>query len=179
MEFSQLFTDFIDEVYEDLVDQSQYSKAYLSGWFLADSNLGKLNASIDSCYEIDRLTGVSGVVTGREINPWLGAEEQSIYKKLFDYEYFNRQAKYALSGVGGRVAEWVSIKEGDSSVTRVNKSEMAKTLKGMARDAKDDLDSLIKNYLRFRAVPQQVVGDDEIYDSYYSPRNYNPRFRNE
>jgi hypothetical protein len=63
--------------------------------------------------------------------------------------------------------DWVNLQEGDSKITRVNYNEVSKNLRGLAKDAKETLDKAVKMYLKYGAVPQQIVGDDTVGISNY------------
>jgi len=161
-------TDLVESTYSDLGEMSNYSVEYLSGWYLDNSNIGKLNNLIDSSFSGCVLKDSLGVVTGGYITGDLNGEEQGIFKKLFEYEYYNRQTKYALSGMAGANAnDWITIKEGDSSIQRVNKNESVKTLRQLSRDARQDLEFMVMNYLKFNTSPEQVTGDDDIAGGFY------------
>ena len=45
-------------------------------------------------------------------------------------------------------------------ITRTNKNEIAKTYRGMAKDAEEDLEKAVYAYNYYNAVPRQVAGGD-------------------
>ena len=58
----------------------------------------------------------------------------------------------------------LSLKDGESAVTFVNRNEVAKVYKGLASDSKANLDDLVAKYNIYEAKPQQVGGfEGEIY----------------
>jgi hypothetical protein len=107
-------------------------------------------------------------MTSYTITPDMGSEETAIYQKIFELDFYNKQARNTLKGAAGYAGgDWVSLREGDSSITRANKNEVAKSYKSLANDTKQELDKMIQSYLKFRATPQQVVGDDTFSNGYY------------
>jgi hypothetical protein len=162
------FNDFIRSVYEEIGEDAGYSHEYLAYWFAGNYNLGRLNTLIDTCYSGSYTTGEYGEMTDYVIAPEMGSEETSIYQKIFELDFYNKQARNTLKGAAGyNGGDWVSLKEGDSSITRANRNEVAKSYKSLAQDTKSELEKMVQSYLKFRAVPQQVVGDDIIEGRYY------------
>lgn len=166
MQYPQWFSDFVNSVYSDLGDREDYSVQYLIGWFLSPSNLGTLNAQIGTCYQVTGYLSNSGDVTGLGIEPQLNGQELAIYKSNFDVFFYNREAKIALSGSYG-VGSWTNIREGDSSVTRLNRSELARTFNQFKKDAQEATDNLVINYLKNNTLAQSVDGSDTVSDTYW------------
>lgn len=168
MQYPNYFNDFIRSVQEEIGQDAGYTYEYLAYWFVGNYNLGMLNNLIDTCYSGSYVTGQYGEMTSYQITPEMGQEETAIYEKIFELDFYNKQARNILrdaAGQGGN--DWISLREGDSSITRVNKNEVAKNYKSLAQDIKSQLDKMIESYLKFRATPQQVVGDDTIAATYY------------
>lgn len=161
------YNDFIRSVYEEIGESAGYSYEDLAYWFVGNYNLGKLNTLIDTCYSGSYITGEYGEMTSYSIIPEMGSEESSIYQKIFELDFYNKKARDTLQEISSAGQDWLSLREGDSSITRVNKNEVAKSYKSLASDAKQELDKMIQSYLKFRATPQQVVGDDAVYAGYY------------
>jgi hypothetical protein len=167
---SLYFDDFIQSVYDEIGEQAGYSQEYLANWFAGNSNLGRLNVLIDTSYSGSYTTGNYGEILSYDIEPDLGQQEMAIYKKIFEIDYFNKQARYSLSGVGilaNGGSDWISLREGDSAITRTNRNEVAKTFKSMSSDSRAELNQMVDSYLKFKAKPEQVVGDDTVAGGYY------------
>lgn len=162
------FSTFIENVYHDLGNPSDYPIFRLSGWFLDNANVGKLNNLIGTCFSGVRETGINGTITGFYLSPDINDDQLAIYKMLFDYEYYKSLTRDVARSAASNSSDWISLREGDSSITRVNKNELSKNFKGLASDAKSDLDSAVKMYLKYNSIPQQVAGDDTIGESNYS-----------
>lgn len=161
------FNSFVSGVWEDLGERLDYSQAYLSGWFLDTANIGLVNTQIDTCFHLTGYTGISGVLTGICIAPCMHSQEQAIFKSNFDVFFYVREGRLALSGAYSAVGSWVNLKEGDSSITRINRADLARTYNLMAKDARQALKDLVKLYLKNGAKPQSVNGNDTISAPYY------------
>jgi hypothetical protein len=176
-----LFDDFIQSVYDEIGEQAGYSQEYLANWFAGNSNLGRLNNLIDASFSGSYVTGSYGEILSYDIDPDLSSSEMSIYKKIFEIDYYNKQARYSLSGAAGVAGgnDWISLREGDSAITRINRNEVARTFRSMSKDCSEDLDKMVSSYLKFNNSPQQVVGDDYFEAGYYSGpnSNYTAEFR--
>jgi hypothetical protein len=163
------FDEFIQSVYDEIGEQAGYSQEYLANWFAGNANLGRLNNLIDTCFSGTYETGNYGEVLAYDIEPDLGSQEMAIYKKIFEVDYYVKSARNVLHGAAGLVPgqDWVSLKEGDSSITRSNRNEVARTYKTLSKDATEELNKMVNSYLKFKSLPQQVVGDDSVEAGYY------------
>ncbi len=179
--------NLIYQNWEDISQTAGQSLAYTSGYFLAASNLGKLNNSLDTDYMVHCLTGVSGNITGYTICPTMCPEVQGIYSYLYQWDFYNTQQKWALSGIGGggATSTVTNIKEWNRSISfGGTKVEVARIFKDLSLQAKNDYIDAVKYFLKFGAVPGLVVGTDDQagwYNGYglgygnyggYSPRNF-------
>jgi len=140
-----------DEIFANEFDyDSGYAQFYfISGWLA--NNIGQLNTKIYTEFEV-----VSGNFspTGE-----FKQEERAIYKQMYLYEFYTKKTRQVLRGVDSSV-DFVSLREGDTMITRTNKNELAKTYRGLANDAKTEMDQLIDSYRIFQAAPIQVAGFD-------------------
>jgi hypothetical protein len=111
------------------------------------------------------------------IFPEMGHQEAAIYRKIFELDFYTKQARNTLRGIAGSEGgDWTSLREGDSSITRLNKNEVAKSFNSLANSTREELMKMSQYYLKFNSVPQQVVGDDYIPGSYY--RGISPDYDN-
>jgi hypothetical protein len=166
-------SDFIESVYHDLSNPVEYPIFRLSGWFLDNANLGKLNNLIGTCLSGIRHKDLEGNTTGYSLDPEPSSDQLGIYKMLFDYEYYKTLSRTVAQSAASNASDWINLKEGDSSITRVNKNELSKNFRGLANDAKKDLDMAVKMYLKYNSNPQQVVGDDTIGQNRYYRTEWN------
>lgn len=170
-------SNFISNLYDELDQPDDYSIARLSGWFLDASNLGRLNNLIGTDYLPTGLTDPNtNAVTGYSITPEIGNNELGIYKLLFDYNYYVQLARNTALAATNAAGDWVSLAEGDSKISRINKNEVAKNLRAISRDSKDALDKAVKMYLKYGAIPQQIAGDDTVGVTNYVIVEYNRNY---
>jgi hypothetical protein len=156
----EYFTKFVYGVYNDLGEPEDYTIAKISAWFLDNANVGKLNNLIGT-----QISGVAykddhGVVTGYDLVPNPTNDQLAIYKMIFDCEYFKNQSKNLARSAFTFGNDWTNLQEGDSSITKINKNEISKNFRIMAKDCQIELAKTVKMYLKYGAVPEQVVGDD-------------------
>lgn len=127
-------------------DSSLASLQSIESWL--DANLGLLNTMINTSY--------------CEEDSELDSEAQAIYKQLYLYNYYSKKARNALRGIIGTCEQdsnsIASISDGESRVTFTNKNETAKVIRGMAKDAKENLDMLVGQYNMYQSEPRQVGG---------------------
>jgi hypothetical protein len=172
MQTKKWLSDFANSLCVDLAN-SDYTEEYLLGWFLDPSNVGALNNQIDACYSTVAYKDSAGRCTGICIEPEMGPAEMALFRLNFDYFYFGREAKRALQGSYSS-SSWTTLKEGDSSITKVNKSDLARTFNMMMKDTDQKRKDMTFEYLRNTARPQSVEGQDTVPGSYYSPDYYLP-----
>jgi hypothetical protein len=142
-------------------DVSRFPISYVSGWL--ETNLGELSSITHEDFSIGE--------TGNILPSGLSQAEESIFSKLYTIHYYKKAAREVLRGVvwsnSDSVAnDWTSIKEGDSSVQRVSKNSISKSLNDLALAEKEELDKLLYQYNMHKSSPLQVAGDDGNY--YYT-----------
>jgi hypothetical protein len=91
--------------------------------------------------------------------PELCIEESAIFKQLYLLSYYRKKMNDTLRGIDDSVA-WITLKEGDSVITKTNKNEVAKTWRGLMNDTKNELKTLADKYLIYSAAPVQVLEID-------------------
>tara|TARA_Y100000356_G_scaffold45655_1_gene35929 strand:+ start:1634 stop:2122 length:489 start_codon:yes stop_codon:yes gene_type:complete len=129
----------------------------ISGWF--ENNIGELNTLIFTSFSGSGEAGKSSHV----FHPKMGLEESGIYKKLYLKHFYQKKARNVLKGIDSSV-DFISLREGDSMITRTNKNEIAKTYRGMAKDAEEDLEKAVYAYNYYNAAPRQVAGGEVRLD---------------
>ena len=126
--------------------------AAVSGWLF--ENLGKLNTYIYTDFTGNGASGTYGVID---------IEAQNILKELYLNNYYNKEARNALRGIinsnvsGDNV---LALKDGESSVTFVNRNEVSKVYRGLASDCMDRVTRLAAQYNIYQAQPRQLGGID-------------------
>jgi hypothetical protein len=111
-----------------------------SGWF--SNNLGQLNNLIFTSYDGE--------------DPALKNEEEAIYKCLYLSSYYKTRAASVLRNMDSTTIEWLSLREGDSSVQLQNKNEVAKTFLLLSREKQAEIASLVTAYNLYQARPSDV-----------------------
>jgi len=95
-------------------------------------------------------------------------EEENILTQLYLKNYYNKQARSILVGGGGgsgSALDWTRLSEGDTTIVRSNKTEIAKNYKSLAGDASIELGDLVYSYNFYRSMPRQTAGIDGGYVS--------------
>ena len=133
----------------------------ISGWLAY--NVGLLNTILYTAYSGASAADVGGAVdtsdTVLEPSGQFRFEEADIYKQVYLTNYYTKKARAVLKGIDSSV-DFISLREGDSMVTRTNKNEIAKTYRGLTNDAEDRLQMLTAKYNIYGAAPVQVAGLD-------------------
>ena len=135
----EYFTKFVYGVYTELDEPENFSIAKISAWFLDNANVGKLNNLIGT-----QISGVAykdtyGVVTGYDLVPNPSNDQLAIYKMIFDCDYFKNQSKNLARGATTIGSDWTELREGDSSIKKINKNEISKNFRGLAQDCQAEL----------------------------------------
>lgn len=138
--------DLANSIYINEFDSNGVTVESISGWL--DSNVGQLNNVLYTSF-----SGVSGNISG------LLLEEQSIYKQMYLYHYYTKQTRKTIRGIADDTSgNILSVKDGDNSITFVNKNEVSKVYKSLAQDSYNELQDLVTNYNSFQSSPRQVGG---------------------
>jgi hypothetical protein len=138
-------------IYKTEFDSDSTAANYnqISGWL--SENLGLLNTFLN--------TSFSGE------NPNFGLEEQAIYKEIYLYNFYNKQSRNILRGItatsnaGDNI---LSVSDGDNQITFVNRNEVGKVYRDLARESKQKLDGLVAKYNIYQAKPLQVGGYESV-----------------
>lgn len=127
-------------------DTGNATSGAISGWLT--ENLGALNTYLNTSFSGDG-ESVSG----------LGLEEQNIYKEMYLYHFYTKRARNTLRGISDdSTGHIVSVRDGEQTISFVNKNEVSKVYRGLAKDSQEKLDKLIYNYNIYRTAPVQVGG---------------------
>lgn len=137
---SELATEIFETEFDS--DSDVVTEVKIEAWL--EANLGKLNILLESCYE-----GSDPV--------WSG-EEPDIYKLMYLKDFYTKKAAKTLRGIDGGI-DFITVKEGDTVITKTNKNEVAKTYRGLAKDAGDELEDLVDKYRRYNSQPVDVIPD--------------------
>jgi len=135
-----------NDIFVNELDSTGVTESSVSGWL--SENIGMLNTYLYTSFSGDG-DNVSG----------LGLEEQDIYKEMYLYHYYTKQARNTLRGIGDDTnGNILSVRDGDNSITFVNKNEVSKVYKGFAQDSYDKMLRMVQSYNSYQASPRQVGG---------------------
>lgn len=159
-------------IWDDLGQPQNPSVTYISGWLGNDRSIGKLNLLLDTEFIIDYAGayagqtydagGYTGVYQQGDIYVALGNTEAAIYSEIYKQDYYDKKVRDAVNGLldqgsSGAANDWINLSEGDSTITRTNRSELIKTYRGLQTDSRSDLDKLVGYYKSNQADPRQVT----------------------
>ena len=138
-------------------DTGSYNMGFVSGWL--ETNIGELNGYIHEEFEVDSTGAIRMNGTG------LAPVEINIFGTLYELWYYSKSARESLrSFTYSDSVDWVTIKEGDTTIQRQNKNSVAKTYKDLAEETSNRLDNLIFQYNYKKSSPLQVAGTDGTYN---------------
>ena len=126
--------------------------ASVSGWLY--ENLGQVNTYLYTNFSGDDASGTYGI---------MDIEAQNVLKELYLSNYYNKEARNALRGItkssvsGDNV---LSLKDGESAVTFINRNEVSKVYRGLANDSMDKVTQMAAQYNIYQAQPRQLGGID-------------------
>jgi hypothetical protein len=150
--------DLANELYDELGEPVDISIPSIAYWLR--SNIGDLNIMINKKFYIDETT----LEITSEDTDLFGNVEKSIFKMIYSIHYYERLFRNAL--YAATQDSVISISDEGSSVTKINKNELAKNYAALRKQINDELNILTKNYNLNEAKPLQVAGDDTIAGVY-------------
>ena len=112
---------------------------FITSWL--ENNLGQLNTLLN--------TEFSGV------DPEWQLEEPNIYKLLYLKHYYGKKARDTLRGID-EAADFITIREGDTMITRTNKNEVSKTYLNLSKDIQVEINDLVAKYNVYNSRPIEV-----------------------
>jgi len=138
-------------------DTGTYNMVFVSGWL--EENVGELNGLIHEEASIDSTGALRIDGTG------LAPVENNIFATLYEIWYLQKSARESLrSFTYSDSVDWVTIKEGDTTIQRQNKNSVAKTYKDLTTEVNERLDNLLYQYNYQKSSPIQVAGTDGTYN---------------
>lgn len=130
-------------VWTDLGQPSNTTATTISGYAIQPSTLGKLNDLIGACYSGSGYVG--GNTMNFQIGPDISNTELGLIEKMFLVSYYNNLAQ-ANMGIGGNSIPWTRLREGDSSIDRVNGANLGREYREMAKTANEQLYYMVNAY---------------------------------
>jgi hypothetical protein len=161
--------DVADEIYRDLASPTDLSIPAVSFW--VRSHIGDLNNHINAAYAINDTTLEIQQTKSDSTIEDIGVNEAAILKKMYMVHYYDVKIRY---NVGAAATDAViEVSDGGSSVRKINKNEIIKSLSSIKRQEYDELQKLIHAFKMSKSEPRQVAGDDTV-EGDYSADNGSP-----
>ena len=89
----------------------------------------------------------------------------NIFGTLYELWYYNKSARESLrSFTYSDSVDWVTLKEGDTTIQRQNKNSVAKTYRDLAVETNERLKELLYQYTYQKSSPIQVAGADGTFN---------------
>ena len=165
-------------IWEDLGQPTTPSAIYISGWIGSDRGLGKLNVLLGREFIVDASGAFAGTTydagdsvrtyDAGDFYPALGNVEAAIYAEIYKYDFYDKKIRDTLNGIfdaTSAAVDWSELTEGDTTIKRSNRSEVAKTYRGMQQDSRLELNRLVGYYRQNRALPSQVTTQEPSISS--------------
>ena len=142
--------------YEFPNDTGSYNMGFVSGWL--ETNIGELNGLLHEEFAIDNTGAIRAGGTG------LAPVEENIFSTLYELFYYQKSSREALrSFTYSDSVDWITLKEGDTTIQRQNKNSVSKTYMDLSKEADSRLDNLLYQYNYQKSSPIQVAGTDGTY----------------
>lgn len=142
------------EIYLDQGSPTDTCIPVIAHWIRG--RIGTLNILLFENLTIDPIT-LELLNGGQEVNYEIIAILKKMYK-IYDFDIQIRQQMSSLANNGVLTAT-----DNGSTVTRINRNEVSKTLASLKKQEQEDLNSMITSYRIKGANPEQVAGDDTFW----------------
>lgn len=114
-----------------------------------DFFVGKLNNLLDLCFSF----GPSGISPEDDF----GSEEQNVYIEIYKNNYY---AQKVMENLGAGSLGFTTIREGDTTLTKVSPTEIAKNYQLLKNNSDENLRNLVSSYLNNKVRPNS----NDFYD---------------
>lgn len=146
--------DISDEVFRELGEPSTLSIPAISFWLRA--NVGLLNNLIHTDYVVSE----SNLEIKDSNADEIGEEEKAILKKMYFIHFYDQKLRTHMVTMDSDTV--LSVRDGDSGVTKINRNEIAKSIASVKSQEYAELKLLVASYTSTKAKPYQVAGDDTV-----------------
>ena len=165
--------DIADEIFRELDSPSTLSIPAIAYWVRA--NVGALNNYINTSYVInpsgleieETVIDANRVSTTTEI----GEGEKAILKKMYMVHFYDTKLRSSLVAMDTDTV--IEVSDQGSSVRKLNKNEISKTLNSTRNAEYENLMALISSYKVSQSTPVQVAGDDTVEASIKVNNSFN------
>jgi len=157
-------------IWEDLGSPTTPSVTSVSGWLGSDRGVGKLNVLLGTTFYVDNsgyhageyfdAGGYSGQYVAGDYFPALGNVEAAIYGEIYKQDFYVKKIRDVMNGIlegTGTNLDWSELSEGDTTIRRSNRNEVAKTYRGLQQDSQTELNKLVGYYRQNLSSPSQIT----------------------
>ncbi len=130
-------------LWSDLGQPINVAVSTISGYAIQPNTLGKVNSYLDTCFSGSGYTGAGS--TNYQIGPCISPAVLGVIGQLYLVSYYNNLAQAAM-GLGGNALPWTQLREGDSSIARVNAALIGAQYRQMSKDAYEQLWNLVNAF---------------------------------
>lgn len=152
--------DIATEIYEDLGQPSDTSIVTITYWLRG--HVGALSNLIYKDYTVDATS--LEIIDGDSEE--IGINEASILKKMYEIYRWDVLIRAKLTSLDSD--DLLEVTDEGSSVRKVSKNEVIKSLKDLKAKDNVEFDRLLTAYRGNSSSPLQVAGDDTVQGTYPS-----------
>lgn len=149
--------DIADEIYRELGSPTDYSISAIAFW--VRTNIGELNNLLMAEYIVHSST-LEIKDESNDPATAITPEAVSILKKMYRIHFYDLEIKKNLISIS--TDSIISVSDQGSSVRKINRNEVSKTLSGLRMQEVSGLTGLMTAYRLRSAEPRQVAGDDTV-----------------
>jgi len=150
--------DIADEIYRELNSPTDLSISAIAFW--VRTNIGELNNLLFSSYVLKS----PSLELVDECDDAISIEAVAILKKMYSIHFYDLQIKKNIVSLSTDTI--LEVSDQGSSVKKVNKNEVSKTLTTLRKQEIETMRNLVTAYRLKGAEPRQVAGDDTIAGDY-------------
>jgi hypothetical protein len=164
--------DIADDVYRELGSPSSLSIPAIA--FYLRGSVGALNSHINTEYVLNDDLEIEETITdnaGSTTTTELGIAEAAILKRMYMVHFYDAKIRTNLTALDSDTI--VEVTDQGSSVRKVNKNEISKTLLSIRNQEYEGLQKLISQYKISKSTPNQVAGDDTVLGYYKKGDSFN------
>ena len=164
--------DIADDIFRELGSPTSLSIPAIA--FYVRGAVGSLNSYINTSYELNSSLEIEETITdntGTTSTTEIGIEESSILKKMYMVHFYDSKIRTNLTSLDADTI--VEVTDQGSSVRKVNKNEVSKTLLAIRNQEYENLQKLISSYKISKSCPNQVAGDDTVQGLYHKGDGFN------
>ena len=149
--------DIADEIYRELGEPTTLSIPAITYWIRG--NVGQMNNLIHTDFYIQP-KDLEIVETVDLKTAEITEGEKAILKKMYFIHYYDQKLRSHIVTMDTDTV--LSVRDGDSGVTKVNRNEIAKSIAIIKNQEYAELQYMIGAYKMTKSSPRQVAGDDTV-----------------